>query len=97
MLSIERVTREVRSLPGLVKAGTVGLVFAGLADVIAHLEEGEVVHVASQAAHQHTTTELAAHLAGFVSMVVVLTGVVVDGVRQQRARRASERTSKGAA
>jgi hypothetical protein len=31
-----------------------------------------------------------------VSMVIVLAGVVLDGVRQQRARRRSERTSKGA-
>jgi hypothetical protein len=97
MLTLEKVTREVGCMPGLAKAGVVGLVVSGLADVVAHLEESEVVgHVAGQV-HQHNSTELSAHLAGFVSMVIVLAGVVVDGVRQQRARRgSSERTSKGA-
>jgi hypothetical protein len=96
MLTLERLGREARSLPGLVKVGVVGLLVSGLADVIAHLEEsGVAVHVAGQV-HQHSSTELSAHLAAFVSMVIVLAGVVLDGVRQQRARRRSERTSKGA-
>lgn len=98
MLMIERISRETRGLPGLVRAGVVGLVVSGLADVIAHLEESEVAgHVAGQV-HQHTSTEFSAHLFGIVSMVIVLVGVVLDGARQQRARRRSpERTSKGAA
>jgi hypothetical protein len=98
MLTIERIHREARSLPGLVQVGIVGLVISGLADVIAHLEEGGVAsHVAGQV-HQHTSPELSAHLAGLVSMVIVLSGVGLDGVRQQRARRrSSERTRKGAA
>ena len=93
MFTIETITRDARNLPGLVKGGVLGLVFSGLADVIAHLEASDAAGHLAGAAHQHSSTEHAAHLAGFVSMVIVLVGVVLDGVRQQRARReSSERT-----
>jgi hypothetical protein len=80
MLIIDRA-RELASLPLLVKIGLVLMAFAGFADVVAHLEGGADGHL-----HAHTASEAAAHLAGFVSMVVILLGVVVDGVRQARAR-----------
>jgi hypothetical protein len=66
-----------------VKAGLVLMAFAGFADVIAHLEASGDGHL-----HAHTASEAAAHLAALVSMVVILVGVVVDGARQGRARRA---------
>jgi hypothetical protein len=50
---------------------------------VAHLEA--VDHVGHL--HSHATTESAAHLAGLLSMVVIFVGVVIDGVRQGRARR----------
>lgn len=82
MFTIERA-RGLLTLPLLVKIGLVAMAFAGLADVIAHLEAPSDGHL-----HAHTASEAAAHLAGFVSMVVILVGVVVDGVRQSRVRRA---------
>jgi hypothetical protein len=82
MLVIERL--RLGTLPGLVKVGIVLMVFAGLADVVAHLEA--VDHAGHL--HTHTATEAAAHLAGLVSMVVIFVGVVVDGVRKGRARAA---------
>lgn len=94
MLTIENLRRGAEDVPSPARAGLGGLLVAGVTDLIAHLQVGEVAgHV-----HQHTSTELSAHLAGFVSMVIVLAGVVLDGVRQQRARRRSpERTRKGVA
>ena len=84
MLALEHL-RSLARLPGLVKAGLVVMAIAGLADVVAHLEA--VDHVGHL--HIHTTTETAAHLAGLASMVVIFVGVVIDGVRQGRARRAA--------
>ncbi|MCZ7538313.1 MAG: hypothetical protein FIA92_10750 [Chloroflexi bacterium] len=54
------------------------LVIGGLADVAAHLEAAG--H--ADDLHEHTTSELTAHLIGFVGMVVILLGVVLDGVRR---------------
>jgi uncharacterized membrane protein len=81
MFTIERI-RELLTLPLLVKIGLIVMAFAGLADVIAHLEAPSDGHL-----HAHTASEAAAHLAGFVSMVVIFVGVVIDGVRQGRVRR----------
>jgi hypothetical protein len=81
MFSIER-TRELLTLPLLVKIGLIVMAFAGLADVVAHLEAPSDGHL-----HAHTASEAAAHLAGFLSMIVIFVGVVIDGVRQARARR----------
>ena len=66
------------------------MAFGGLADVMAHLEAGVVE---AGAAHAHTSTEAAAHLTGFVGMVLILVGVVMDGVRRRPA--APDATSKG--
>ena len=91
MFSIDQLRREIGSLPAVVKIGLAVMVFAGFADVIAHLEAaGHVGHL-----HEHTSAELTAHVVGFVGMVVVFVGVVVDGVRKQRLRRRPESTSKG--
>jgi hypothetical protein len=82
MFTIERA-RELSTLPLLVKIGLIAMAFAGLADVLAHLEAPGDGHL-----HAHTASEAAAHLAGFVSMVLIFVGVVIDGVRQGRDRRA---------
>lgn len=94
MLLIERLSSEARRVPALTKVGVVALGFAGLLDLIAHLEASE--HVGHL--HEHTSAEASAHVAVFVSMVLIYLGVVLDGARQQRARRHSTgRRSKGVA
>ena len=92
MLTIERVLGVVAHLPTLVRIGLVGLAFAGLADVIAHLEAG--TSAVAGDGHQHTTAEYEAHLAGFLSMVLIQVGVVADGIRRSR-RPSVESSSKG--
>jgi hypothetical protein len=85
MLTIEAATRDLAAAPALAKAGVVVMVLSGLADVIAHLEAHGpelTTHV-----HEHTGLELWAHLGGFLSMVLILLGVVIDGARRHRARR----------
>lgn len=81
MFTIQRA-RELLTLPLLVKIGLIAMAFAGLADVVAHLEAPGDGHL-----HAHTASEAAAHLAGFVSMIVIFVGVVIDGVRKGRAGR----------
>lgn len=77
----------------LVRGGVAGLVFSGFADVIAHLEAGgHADHL-----HAHTSAELSAHLLGFVSMVVIFAGVVIDGARRSRNRRGMAENPKGVA
>lgn len=85
MLVVERTLRIVAALPTLVRIGLVGLAFAGLADVVAHLEA--TTSAVAGDGHQHTTAEYEAHFAGFVSMVLIQVGVVADGIRRSRARR----------
>ena len=81
MFAIERI-RELLTLPLLVKIGLIAMAFAGLADVVAHLNAPSDGHL-----HAHAASEAAAHLAGFVSMILIFVGVVIDGVRQSRVRR----------
>jgi uncharacterized membrane-anchored protein len=83
-----------RALPVLTKVGIVALGFAGLLDLFAHLEvNAHIGHL-----HQHTSAEASAHLAAFVSMVLIYLGVVLDGARQARRHRTSaERDMKGVA
>ena len=83
MLTLEMLRDDLPRLPALVKLGIVVMVLAGLGDVIAHLEVHDVVEAANHV-HQHTAFEAAAHLAGFVGMVVIFVGVVLDGVRRHR-------------
>jgi len=85
MLIIDRI-RELSLLPTLVKLGLLLMAFAGASDVIAHLGAASDGHL-----HAHTSSEAAAHLMGLVSMIVILLGVVIDGVRKSRARRAVPR------
>jgi hypothetical protein len=94
MLTIERLRREAHALPVLTKVGIVALAFAGLLDLVAHLEATE--HIGHL--HQHTSAEASAHLAAFVSMVLIYLGVVLDGARRARSRRRpAEREKKGVA
>jgi hypothetical protein len=90
MLTIERVLREVSKLPGLVKIGTIALLLSGFDDISLHLAGGGLLEPISRP-HAFSPDEAAAHLVAFVSMVLILTGVVLDGVRRTRARRASTR------
>ncbi len=91
MLTLERIRRELGAFPALVRIGLVVMAFAGLADVVAHLEgTGHAGHL-----HTHAASELSAHAAGFVSMVLILLGVVRDGVRRSRPGRPARRTSTG--
>jgi hypothetical protein len=91
MLTLERLGGQLRSLPTLVHAGLAILVLGGLADVVAHLEAaGHADHL-----HEHTASELSAHLIGFVGMVVILLGVVMDGLRQTYRGRPEETSTNG--
>lgn len=93
MLTLERVGRELPGLPLLARLGLVVLVLGGFADVVAHLDSASNVgHL-----HEHTSAEISAHLAAFMGMVLILLGVVTDGVRLNRIRRSADRTSKGVA
>jgi hypothetical protein len=96
MLTLERVRREIAALPGLAKVGLVAMGIAGLADVLAHVE-GSGVPEAANHVHEHTAFEASAHLGGFVSMVVIFLGVVIDGVQHSRARRSAGPPGKGVA
>ena len=96
MLTIEGMLRQLATLPSLAKVGLVVMVISGLADVMAHLEAQPIELVGLP--HMHTSFEASAHLGGFVSMVLILLGVVLDGVRRNRARREpAEHQRKGVA
>ena len=79
MLTLERALRELRTLPAITRIGLVVMALGGLADVAAHLE----LAGHTERLHEHTASELSAHLIGFVGMVVVLLGIVLDGLRRQ--------------
>ena len=92
MLMLERLGREFLASPGLVKIGVVGLVLSLFDDATLHLASGTLLEpIGIGHAHPLTPDELAAHLAAFVSMVVIFVGVVADGVRRSRARRTAHR------
>jgi hypothetical protein len=93
MFIIERLWRDAKAAPLIVRLGVVALVLSGAADVVLHAITPEV------AGHDvHTPPELAAHFAGMVSMVVILLGVVTDGARRTSyRRRANGDESKGVA
>ncbi len=90
MLTLERVGRHVRALPLVVRLGLIVLVVGGLADVAAHLDAAD--HAGHL--HEHVQAEFQAHLIGFVGMVVVLLGVVVDGLRRTRPGRSAGNTAR---
>jgi hypothetical protein len=88
MLTLERLRTEALSLPTLARLGLVILVIGGLADIAAHLEAvGRADHL-----HEHSTSELSAHVIGFVGMVLILLGVVLDGVRRSYRGRQGRRS-----
>jgi hypothetical protein len=91
MLSIESGAGALHDLPALARAGLAVMGFGGLLDLVAHVG-APVDSVASSAADQAT-----AHLLLFVGMVLIVLGVVVDGVRLSRARRARGHPRKGVA
>ena len=91
MLMIERGGRLLGDLPAAARWGLGILAFGGLADLVAHLG-APADSVASHAADQAS-----AHLIVFVGMVLIVSGVVLDGVRQSRARRARGQPRKGVA
>jgi hypothetical protein len=94
MLTIERLASELLSLPIVVRAGLLILVLGGVADVVVHLEAVDPGGHAGHA-HVHTGSEVTAHLIGFVGMVIVLLGVVVDGVRRTHPGRSAGPDNKG--
>lgn len=97
MLMIESAVTEARRLPTLVKVGLVALGLSSIADLIGHIDAGLVIAPIGQV-HEFSPAETTAHLAVVVSMVLVLVGVVVDGVRRSRVRRPSVwRGQKGVA
>ena len=82
MLTIEgtrRVTRDIGRVPLLTRIGALMLPVAVAFDVVVHVAAGQ--HTG------HSGIEHVAHLLGVVGMVLVLTGVVADGVRRQFDRR----------
>jgi len=86
MLMLERVGREFVAAPGLVKVGVIALVLSLLDDATLHLASGTLLEPIGIGHGDLTPDELAAHLAAFMSMVVIFVGVVADGVRRSRAR-----------
>ena len=76
MLTLEALARDLRSLPILARLGIVLLLGGGVTDVLAHLWTAGAEH-----GHEFTSAEVWAHGVVFVGMVVVLIGVVLDGVR----------------
>lgn len=91
MLTLDGLLGELRKMPRLTQIGVVILVFGGFADVMAHL--AAVEHAGHL--HEHTDSEIAAHLIGFVGMVVTLLGVLLDGARQSIAGRRAGPTQGG--
>ena len=89
MFIIERLWRDAKAAPHVVQIGVVALVLTGAADVVLH-----AITPAVAGQDVHTSPELAAHLAGMVSMVVILLGVVTDGARRTSHRRRSGGTAR---
>lgn len=79
MAFTKRIVTEIPTMPLWSKVGFIVIVLGLGADVIAHLGPG--------VEHDHggaTASELSAHLVVFIGMVVVLVGVVVDGVQRRQ-------------
>jgi hypothetical protein len=79
MLALER---HLRALPLVIRLGVVVIAFGGCADLVTHLSFADAAEPGG-----HTTAQLSAHAIAFAGMVLVLAGVVVDGVRQSMVRR----------
>ncbi|HET7676761.1 MAG TPA: hypothetical protein VFK38_02840 [Candidatus Limnocylindrales bacterium] len=72
--STRRLLAEARRLPALSRLGLLLMLGAGVLDVVVHLAAGDAAGHGSPVAH-------AAHVLGIAGMVLVLSGVVVDGAR----------------
>lgn len=97
MLTLERVKRDAAAMPRLMRVGVAALVLSLAADVIVHVAAGGAIEPIGHV-RGFTPAEAAAHLAAFVTMVLILVGVVIDGVRRAREPRAStSRDHKGVA
>jgi hypothetical protein len=93
MLTIEGDAGTGVRLPLTVRFGVAILVFGILEDLVAHRLAGTAATEG-----RHAEAELIGHAIVFVGMVLILLGVVIDGVRQAVARRTSARhSSKGVA
>ena len=79
MLALER---RLRALPLVIRLGMVVIAFGGFADLVTHLSFADAAEPGG-----HTPAQLSAHVIAFAGMVLVLAGVVVDGVRQSMVRR----------
>ena len=75
MLAVEH--NQIRALPLAIRLGLVVIVFGGLADLVTHLSFADAAEPGG-----HTPAQLSAHAVVFAGMVLVLAGVVADGVRQ---------------
>jgi hypothetical protein len=78
MLALERS----RTVPGVVRLGLAVIVFGIVADLVTHLSFAD-----ADAAVGHTPAQLSAHAIVFAGMVLVIVGVIGDGIRQSAARR----------
>jgi hypothetical protein len=93
MLAIDRLVQEVRRLPVMARTGLAVLVVGGVADLLAHV--GTLAATDAHHGHGFTPGELAAHVVVFVGMVLILVGVVVEGVRRTQLGRSTGDSSKG--
>jgi hypothetical protein len=91
MLTLQSLARELLRVPRLTLIGVAILILGGIADVTAHVTAIE--HAGHL--HEHTGPEAAAHLIGFVGMVVTLLGVLLEGVRQSISGRRAGTTKGG--
>ena len=93
MLTLERVRRESGAFGTVGRLGIATLAFALLVELVAHLEASDhALH-----GHVHSATAHAAHLGVFVGMVLIIAGVIGDGVRAARLHRSVEHNHKGVA
>lgn len=83
---VERLTGGL-TVPWLAKVGAVVIVLGLLADVVEH---AFVSHSYDQFVGAFPLQEHAAHLVVLVGMVLVLAGIVADGVRSARRRTRQE-------
>ena len=85
MLVIEaarRVVSDVRRMPRVVHLGLLVAIVGFALDVVIHLSPAPHHHHVGFRPEEHI-----AHLTGLVAMVLILAGVVSDGIVRRRARR----------
>ena len=89
---LDRITGGL-SVPGLAKAGAAVIAFGLLWDLDEH---AFVAHLHDQRIGAFPLAEHAAHLVVLVGMVLVLVGVIADGVRSHRRRSRQEGSTRDA-